>query len=207
MNYPTHKEIRKKKLGNKLDRVLEEERTKFPLPTPNGRFPITEFLRDEEALEALFSSIALGNSVRQFCTEMSFPQSAITGITRALAKLKAPDPREEQYRIAKAARANQFADRMLDMVEQVETGVMTPQQGSFCVRSLQWLAERMDPEHFSGRIQVDANVKVDTATSHLEAVRMMANMVKEGRPGTVYEGEVVEELPPSQVEDYEELLE
>lgn len=168
-----------------------DARDNKPLPTTNP-FDQRAFMRDEEAFNLLLDEVASGKSIRQVCSDLDLPASANTKLNRSLAALKAPDPRYEMYQEAKRARACQFADRLLDVCTQVETGLMTSQQGSMVTKSLMWLAERLDPGQWSGRIQVDANMRLDVTTQHLEAVRMLSTMVKDGRPGIVHEGDVVE---------------
>lgn len=180
---------------NKCQEALEQMREKYPLPSGTS-FPVLDFVNDEEAFDALLDSVARGNSVRQFCHEIGLPMSAGVKLNRYLANLKAPDEREALWKEAKRARAHHHADTMLNIINEVQLGTMTSQQGNTCIKGLQWLAERMDPDSFGGRIHVDANLKVDSATQHLEAVRQLAMMVKEDRPGHIYEGDVIEELPP-----------
>jgi hypothetical protein len=189
------REIRLKGKKNRNTKALDAWKEKFPLPKKSA-FQVDQFMKDEEGFDALLDSIADGNSVRHFCKELSMPVSAIVKMNRSLAALKAPDARYEAYQTAKQARAHHHADVMLDIIEKVTDGEMTSQQGTMCIRGLQWLAERMDPINFSGRIQIDANIKMDTASSHLEAVRQMAELVKADLPGTVIEGDVVEVVTP-----------
>jgi len=183
-----------------LDRALQEIRDKHPLPSQDS-FNAGAFMQDEEAWGALMDYVAAGNSTRAFVREIELPQAAITKLNRYLAQIKPGHPRYDSYMEAKTARAHQFAERMLDITEQVEMGVMTSQQGGMAVKALQWLAARIAPEHFGNRINIDANVKVNTADMHLEAVRMMSTMVIEDRPGNVYQGETVVEETPPPIED------
>lgn len=142
------------------------------------KFNVKQFLKDDEARNALLDHISSGYSVRAFVEEVGLPMRATTALNRALVRLKAPDPRFEEYQLAKHTRANQFAERMLEMVDKVEAGELTPQQASMMIKTLTWLAARLDPKRWTDRLQIDANLKLDTASSHLAAVREMATMVK-----------------------------
>jgi hypothetical protein len=185
--------------------ILEAHQDKFPLPK-NVAFNVQHFMSHAESFEALADSIAEGNSVRSFCRHLGMPVAAIVKMNRFLAGLKAPDPRYEVYMAAKRTRAHHHAQTMLDIIENVSDGVLTPQQGSVMVKGLQWLAARMDPDTFSDRIKVDARLKIDAASSHLEAVRQMAEMIQADGKGTVLQGEVVQIDPPED-EDFYKLLE
>lgn len=193
----SEKRVRGYKPGKEeLAGYLQKVQDKFPLPNNNG-FDASNFMKDDEAWEALMDFISEGNSVRAFVGEIQLPLSATTKLNRYLAKINRGHPRYEAYMEAKTARAHQFADRMLNIIDQVEMGVMTSQQGQMAVKALQWLAERIAPEHFSGRINIDANVKHSTADMHLQAVRMMSTMVIENEEGNVYQGEAeVLQTPP-----------
>jgi hypothetical protein len=181
--------------------ALEEWQEKYPLPD-KAEFQVKQFMVDENAFEALMDSIAEGNSVRHFCMQLGMPTGAIVKMNRFLAKLKAPDPRYDTYMAAKGARAHHHADSMLRIIEDVQEGLLTTQQGVAMLKGLQWLAERMDPVTFSGRLQIDANLKIDTASAHLEAVRAMATMIKHDEPGVVIQGQVLEVETPDDEDPY-----
>ena len=174
-----------------MDEALQDMKDNMPLP--NGKsFDSHAFLNDSEAFDYLMDGISSGNSVRQMCAGLSLPTTANIKLTRDLARLKAPDPRFDVYMAAKRARAHQFADQLLDVTTKVELEVMTVQQGAMVTKTLMWLAERLDPGQWSGRIQVDANIKMDTATQHLAAVRELATMVLNDNPGNVVQGDVID---------------
>lgn len=160
------------------------------------KFNVKGFMADKEAFDLLLGHISSGYSVKAFVEEVGLPVAATIAINRALVRLKSGDVRYEQYEEARAARALQFAERLLNIVDQVETGMLTPQQASMMTKTLMWLAARLDPKKWSEKIQVDANLKIDSATAHLEAVRQMATMVKEGpmNGAKVIEAEVVDEF-------------
>lgn len=177
-----------------MDKALQEIKDTLPMPNMKG-FDSRAFMNDPEAFDYLMDGISSGNSVRQLCASLHLPTSANIKLTRDLARLKAPDPRFDVYMAAKKARAHQFADQLLDVTSKVEMDVMTVQQGAMVTKTLMWLAERLDPGMWSGRIQVDANIKMDTATQHLAAVRELASMVLKDQPGNVVQGDVIEVTP------------
>jgi len=183
-----------------LAKALQDIKDKLPMPT-TALFDHKAFMRDEEAFNTLMDQIAMGKSVRAVVADLKLPPHANVQLNRALVGLKAPDPRFYMYQEAKAARAAQFADQILDICHKVDMEIMTHQQGVMVSRTLMWLAARLDPGQWSDRIQVDANVRIDVQTQHLEAVRLLATMVKERRPGLVYEGEKVR--PMQTVEEHE----
>ena len=176
-----------------MDEALREIRDKLPMPNTAG-FNSRAFMHDPEAFDYLMDGISAGNSVRQICAGLKLPTTANIKLTRDLAKLKAPDPRFDSYMAAKRSRAHQFADQLLDVTTKVEMEVMTVQQGAMVTKTLMWLAERLDPGQWSGRIQIDANIKMDAATQHLAAVRELAVMVLNDNPGNVVQGDVIEHV-------------
>lgn len=200
---------------NKQERQKALAQAKLKNPLGTG-FDLKVFKHDEEAVEMLLDRISAGYSLRQFCLEVGLDKAAQSSIGRWLTSLKAEDEWGQEYELARRARATHFAERMLEIIEKVEEGVMTPQQGSMCVKSLQWLAERLDPEEWSGRVKIDQTVKLDATKAHLEAVRELAGMVKSGQRGSVidqfnHQGErvvkVVEEMDPEDEAEIIPLLE
>jgi len=177
-----------------MDKALQDIRDKVPMPNTKG-FDSHAFMVDVEAFEYLMDGISSGNSVRQICAGLSLPTTASIKLNRDLARLKAPDPRYDTYMAAKRSRAHQFADQLLDVTTKVEMEVMTVQQGAMVTKTLMWLAERLDPGQWSGRLQIDANLKIDTASQHLAAVRELATMVLGDDHGNVIVGDVIEVTP------------
>lgn len=170
---------------------------------PAGRlrvFNTSGFMNDPEAFGELMAQISSGYSISAFVTETQLPKAAVVALNRALAKLKSPDPRFDDYQVARQARASQFAERMIDVVDQVEMGLLTPQQASMMTKTLMWLAARLDPSRWTERVQVDATVKLDTASAHLEAVRAMATMVRnDSHP-------VIDVVPEVEADGFDHLL-
>ena len=81
-----------------------------------------------------------------------------------------------------------MADRILDLLDQVEMGLIEATQARLIVDNLKWMAARLDPHIWGDRLEVQANVKT-TTEMHLEAVRELAKRIKSGDERPVIEGE------------------
>lgn len=161
------------------ERQKKLDKIRGKLPKPKKRFSIRRFMRDPAVMDALMENISAGNSIKATAKALKLKPSAATSLGRFLAALRPGDEWYDEYVAASEARAMQFADRMLEIIDQVELGTLTVQQGAAMTKSLTWLAGRLDPARWGDRMKVDQNIKLDTATAHLEAVREMASMVRD----------------------------
>lgn len=164
--------------ANEITKAIAKAKLEFPMP--GHRTNIQTMTQDEELMDALFAHVTCGHSLKSFCDVCGFTPNVRLSLGRFLGKLKEGDLYFEEWEAAKKARAVHFADRMLEITEQVAAGEMTPQQASAALKGLQWLAARVDPEAFGDRMKVDQKVTMDTTEQHLNAVRAMAEMVKRG---------------------------
>ena len=100
------------------------------------------------------------------------------------------DEQVKEYENARVIRASAMADRILDICDQVESGLLDAQQGKLIADNMKWIAARLDPHLWGDRIQIKAEVKT-SAEQHLDAVRQLSEMIKKGKEGVVIEGEHV----------------
>ena len=194
-----------------MGRVLAEVKCKMPLPHEQGKFNIRRWVSDKTAMGFMFDQLAVGWSLNQFCEEVMLSASAYRQITKYLRELSEGDYWYETYEAARVARAVHFAERLLDICRQVEDGTLSPAAGQMMSKNLQWLAERVDSEAWQQRTKVDQKVTLDASESHLEAVRRLAEMVKNAPDADVkvIDGEIIrgaETEKQRALKEYESLL-
>lgn len=169
--------------------VLKQVQAKYPLPEKDGIWKTVK--KDPDFFEAVIESVSAGQSVSTFARTFGLaPTRVCAWLATGL-----DETQKATYDSAREIRAASMADRILEICDQVETGLLSPQQAKLIVDNLKWIAARLDPHIWGDRIQVKAEVKT-TAEMHLDAVRQLSQMVKKREEGVVIEGEhAVRHLP------------
>lgn len=163
--------------------ILAKVKEKYPLPTADEGWKTLK--EDPQFFEAVLESVAAGHSVSTFAKNLGLSP---TRVNAWLATLRDED-KKHRYNEARHARANHMADRILEVCEQVEMGILAPPAGRMIADNLKWMAARLDPHIWGDKLQVKAEVKT-TAEMHLEAVRELSKRVKARDERPVIEGEV-----------------
>jgi hypothetical protein len=163
--------------------VLAKVREQYPLPSSDQNWK--ELRADPEFFEAAMESVIAGHSVSTFARSLGLSP---TRVNAWLATLK-DENMKAVYEEARHARANHMADRILDICDQVEMGILAPPAARVIVDNLKWMAARLDPHIWGDKLHVKAEVK-STTEMHLEAVRELAKRVQAQDDRPVIEGEV-----------------
>ncbi len=168
------------------DRV-ERLKKEHPLPVCGLGTSEWKELRESQGFwDKLIDEVSCGGSVTYFARQHRVKHSVLNAW---LSRFKEGTPRFEEYAAARRARANAMADRMLEYVEQIGAGLISPPQGRVMIDALRWMAARLDPHIWGDKLHIDAKIQ-STTELHLAAVKQMADQVKQG--GNVYEGEYVD---------------
>lgn len=110
------------------------------------------------------SRIAGGESLRSICTDAKLPAPSTVFLWIVDGKHA---EFSEQYRQAREAAGYAHADRLIDLVDQVEAGDISPSTARVMADQLKWSAERMAPRAHSTRQDVKLTTNVMT---HEEAL-------------------------------------
>ena len=190
---------------SRMAEALREAKLMMPFPSDGFKRKVWEM--DHEAIEFLMAKVAQGYSISEWCEEMGLSEAIRQGIYRWVQNLKEGDDWYEAWENARSCRAAHLAERLLEVNAKVACGDLTPSQGSMLSKNLQWVASRMDPDRWGQTQKQNVNLKVSGARQHLEAVRELANMVREGVPGAVIDAKMVEaEVVEPELITFEELL-
>jgi DNA-binding transcriptional ArsR family regulator len=163
--------------------VLDKVKEKYPLPSVNDAWKILR--ADDEFFESIMEAVASGQSVSTFARALGL---SATRMSSWLSTLK-DEAKVVRYEEARRCRAAMMADRILDVCDQVETGLISPQMARIIVDNLKWIAARLDPNIWGDKIQIKGEIKT-TTEMHLEAVRELSKRVKNRDDRTVIEGEL-----------------
>jgi len=164
--------------------ILAEVKSRYPLPGKDLYWK--EIRQDPIFFEAVIDAVMGGQSVSTFARSFGLKPTRVcawlaTGLN---------DEQVKEYENARVIRASAMADRILDICDQVESGLLDAQQGKLIADNMKWIAARLDPHLWGDRIQIKAEVKT-SAEQHLDAVRQLSEMIKKGKEGVVIEGEHV----------------
>lgn len=111
--------------------------------------------------------LAGGESLRNICRDSSMPalSTVLLWVVDGM-----HEEFSDQYRLAREAAGFAHADRLIDIVEQVEGGVLSPATARVMADQLKWSAERMAPRAHT----VKQDVRVSTSSmSHEEALALL----------------------------------
>jgi hypothetical protein len=178
-------EYRKKKGINARD-VLNQIRDKYPMPTSESA-AWAKLKEDPEFYDAIIEAVSGGMSIQYFAESVGLSPGKVS-----IWMNRQEGARAKEYSEARQSRAAMFADRILDITDEVKAGALTPPQGKVIVDNLKWLAEAHDRDRWGSKIQ--ARVELTTTVEmHLLAVEELAKRVKVGDTRPVIEGEVLAE--------------
>lgn len=167
--------------------ILEKVKKKYPLPSMDESWK--QLRADDEFFETAMEAVSAGHSVAQFARLVGIPGNRVSSWLSTLT-----DPVKVQaYEDARRARAQYMADKILDICDQVESGLITPQMARIIVDNMRWMAERLDPQIWGKKLEIKAEVK-STTEMHLEAVREMSRRIKSGDDRPVIEGEIAQTM-------------
>ncbi|NVK02442.1 MAG: hypothetical protein HWE12_12930 [Oceanospirillaceae bacterium] len=111
--------------------------------------------------------LAGGESLRSICRDPSMPANSTVLLWIVDGN---HSDFSEQYRMAREAAGYAHADRLIEIVERVEVGELSPASARVMADQLKWSAERMAPKAHSSR--QDLNIR-STCLSHEEALTML----------------------------------
>jgi hypothetical protein len=114
--------------------------------------------------EELFSSIATGDSLRDFCITKDLPFNPLFRTIH-----DNPD-KHEQYKLALKARAERHREQIEKVIDQVEQGQITSDAARVSVTGRQWLASKLNPERYGEKITAEVKV-LDVTQLHLAALK------------------------------------
>jgi len=97
----------------------------------------------DELSERICARLAGGESLRSICRDKSMPDKS--QVFRWIVDGKHTDFRD-QYNLAREAAGYAHADRLVDIVDQIESGELEPAQARAMADNLKWCAERMAPK-------------------------------------------------------------
>ena len=161
---------------------LEQFKKDNPLPASNNgtvelkrRWKVLQ--KDPEFFELVCEKVSGGMAITQFCREHDLKSNLVL---TWLKRFKDDDPRKAHYEAARQARAEYFADRIIEIIDLIQAGTLTPSAARVMIDSLRWLAARLDPHIWGDKLHIDAKVATTTEL-HLAAVREMAKRVQAGK--------------------------
>jgi polyhydroxyalkanoate synthesis regulator phasin len=185
-----------KKLMNARD-ILEQIRAKFPMPSSEAA-AWGKLKQDPEFFDAIIEAVSGGMSVQYFAESVGLSPGKVN-----IWMNRQEGGKAKAYDEARQSRAAMFADRILDITDEVKAGTLTPPQGKVIVDNLRWLAETHDRDRWGAKIQARVEL-TSTVEMHLLAVEELAKRVKVRDTRPVIEGEVLVEekdLVPAMQED------
>lgn len=116
---------------------------------------------------SICSRLAGGESLRSICRDPAMPVNSTVLLWVVDGQ---HNEFSEQYRLAREAAGYAHADRLIDIVEQVEGGALSPATARVMADQLKWSAERMAPRAHT----VKQDVRVSTSSmSHEEALALL----------------------------------
>lgn len=163
--------------------ILEKVKKKYPLPSLNDEWKTLR--QDKDFFGAIMEAVASGQSVSSFARQLGLSPTRMSSWLSTLND----EVMVQRYAEARLSRASIMADRILDICDQVESGLISPQMARVIVDNLKWIASRLDPAIWGDKLQIRAEVKT-TTEMHLDAVREMSKRIKAGDDRPVIEGEV-----------------
>lgn len=112
--------------------------------------------------------LAGGESLRSICRDPNTPANS----TVLLWVVDGKHPEfSEQYKLARESAGYAHADRLIDLVDQVESGDITPSTARVIADQLKWSAERMAPKAHTTRQDMTVTTQ---HLSHEEALALLA---------------------------------
>ena len=131
-------------------------------------------LEQNEFWNNFFFRIGNGESLRGVTKDLGIPFQTVWSA------IMIDERRKATYEDAKISRAHFHAARIEELIEEVELGNIDPQVARVSIDARKWLAAKMYPKFFSERVQLQHDVTVDVRKQHIEELRRMSNMKRNG---------------------------
>ena len=84
-----------------------------------------------------------------------------------------------QYRRARAAAGDFWADRVIEVAEDVLNGKQDPNASRVAIRSFMWAAAKFRPEIYGDRQQIDLNANVNVADTRQDAPQWIRDRLRQ----------------------------
>ena len=131
-------------------------------------------LEKNEFWNNFFFRIGNGESLRGVSKDLGIPFQTVWSA------IMIDERRKATYEDAKMSRAHFHAARIEELIEEVELGNIDPQVARVSIDARKWLAAKMYPKFFSERVQLQHDLTVDVRKQHIEVLRKMSNMKRNG---------------------------
>ncbi len=135
-----------------------------------------------EMFAAIVARVALGERVSEICAEPHMPSA-----TSFYAYTRTSRDALSAYEAAKCARAELHRDKIAEINEKLEKGLLDPQSAREISNNLKWLAGKDAPHLFGEKASLEVTGKdgkdfiPEYPTDHLELARFMGLILDKGR--------------------------
>lgn len=119
---------------------------------------------DPEFWENVFKLMGAGESTAVIAQTLQVSSSTMMN------RIKHDPDLSQRFEIARQNRAQYHTERIEQIINDVEVGVIDAQSAKISMDARKWLAARMDPNAWGDKTKVDMNV-TDVTQLHLEAIR------------------------------------
>ena len=131
----------------------------------NNNWPV---LKQNKFWVEFFFRIGNGESLRETAKDLGIPFQTVWSA------IMIDEGRRATYEDAKISRAHYHAAKIEEILEEAEAGRIEPKVAQVSIGSRKWLAAKMYPKFFSGRLQLQHEVTVDLRKQHIEELRRMS---------------------------------
>jgi len=121
-----------------------------------------------ELAESICARLAGGESLRAICREKGMPDKS--QVFRWLVDGQHTEFRD-QYMAAREAAGFAHADRLVEIVDQIESGELEPAKARAMADNLKWCAERMSPKSHSSKQDLRVETTQRTHEEWLEYLK------------------------------------
>tara|TARA_B110000196_G_C21144704_1_gene665900 strand:- start:105 stop:572 length:468 start_codon:yes stop_codon:yes gene_type:complete len=135
---------------------------------------------DPEFWETAFKLMAAGESTTVICGTFNVTTNGFMN------RIKSDPDLFQRFEQARENRANWHAERIENIINDVDAGIIDAHAAKVSIDARKWLASRMDPNSWGDKTRVDLNV-TDVTQLHLEAIREL------GMPESYTEDSVIAE--------------
>lgn len=126
----------------------------------------SEFFSDPVFWEKLWRVMSQGESISKAIKHFD------VSYHKTLAHINHSDELRKDYEAANVARALYHADRIEQLAEGVEAGVIDTNAAKVSMDARKWIASKLDPNRWGDRSRVDITT-TDVNKLHLEAIRAL----------------------------------
>lgn len=152
-------------------RDLADTNYKRDLTAAKARSQVRDALADKATVAYVMRRVAEGDSIKRIAASLSLDYYIFHRMLKA--------NQAENLAAARAARAEELAEKNLTLADEIQEGLVEPSAGKAAAGIRQWYAERTDSENWGQKSSVDVNHK-GVIGLHLEALQQFVDQPLEG---------------------------